>query len=182
MQLGSGIAVALALAYSCSSYLTPSPGTSICRCGHKKNNNNKKKSLIQESEMGSKFCISPKLPGDTYATPLRAGKKYSWPLKSKGVGCTNTLHSQKTMCNLYLVLVLEVSPHLICDSVDSTNCRLWLLYDLILKKKITCKWTRAVQTFCSMVNCISILLPFPLYQWFSNLLEKCKLLGPNLTY
>ena len=49
MQLGSGVAVAMAQAGSCSSNSTPSLGTSIChRCGHKKkkkktSNNNLRK-------------------------------------------------------------------------------------------------------------------------------------------
>ena len=66
-------------------------------------------SLIQESGVGSKFCISPKLPGGTYAAPPRVGKKYSWLLNSKGVGGPNPLHSQKSVYYLYSALCIWAS-------------------------------------------------------------------------
>ena len=47
MQLGSRVAVAVVQAGSCSSNLTPSPGTSICgRCSRQKEKNKKGLSLV----------------------------------------------------------------------------------------------------------------------------------------
>ena len=42
MQLGSGVAVTVAYASSCSSDLTSSPGTPICRCGLNRKKKKKK--------------------------------------------------------------------------------------------------------------------------------------------
>ena len=56
--LGSGVAMAVAVAGSCSSDLTPSLGTSICpRCGPKKQTN--KKVLLQE-DVHHQFSFSSK--------------------------------------------------------------------------------------------------------------------------
>ena len=50
MQLGSGIAVAVAKAGSCICDLTPSLGTSICnKCGPKKKKKKKKEKKRKES-------------------------------------------------------------------------------------------------------------------------------------
>ena len=59
-HLGSGIAVAVAKAGSCSSHSTPSQGTSIChRCIPKKarqKQNNNKKQLLKENT-GINLCV-----------------------------------------------------------------------------------------------------------------------------
>ena len=48
MQVGSGISVAVAQVYSCSSHSSPSLGTSMCcRCGHRKKRKKKKAHLDQ---------------------------------------------------------------------------------------------------------------------------------------
>ena len=55
MQFGSGVAVAVVKAGSCSSDLTPGPGTSICcRCGQKKKKEGRKQERGREGRKDNK--------------------------------------------------------------------------------------------------------------------------------
>ena len=74
MWLRSWVAMAVVQTGSCSSYSTPSQGTSICcRCGQKKEK--KKWETDSSSHSGTTFHWHPKAPG-MVTTPLRIAQRW----------------------------------------------------------------------------------------------------------